>query len=79
MFAQDLMSAGAGALGLRSVKALGNQAPKAPSLLVVILPQTAADLRNAVKHFGDIVMGAPTQCIVSIRHPFLIYVVSDSS
>jgi hypothetical protein len=61
---QDMIAAGTGCLQLPSVQALGSNRPKSPSLLIVILPQTAADLRTAVKHFGDVSMGVPTQCIV---------------
>ncbi len=29
----------------------------------MILPENAEELRNAVKRFGDIEMGVPTQCV----------------
>ncbi|KIP09095.1 hypothetical protein PHLGIDRAFT_116659 [Phlebiopsis gigantea 11061_1 CR5-6] len=34
-----------------------------PGLLVVILPQSAGPLRKAVKQWGDMVEGIPTQCV----------------
>ena len=36
-----------------------------PDLILVILPESAEDLRNAVKRFGDIECGVKTQCVVS--------------
>ncbi|THU97363.1 argonaute-like protein [Dendrothele bispora CBS 962.96] len=36
-----------------------------PDLMVVILPDQAADIYRAVKHFGDCVMGVATQCLRS--------------
>ncbi|CDO70771.1 hypothetical protein BN946_scf184798.g86 [Trametes cinnabarina] len=35
----------------------------APELIIVILPNNAADLRRRVKHWGDIKMKVPTQCV----------------
>ncbi|KAF9032944.1 argonaute-like protein [Panaeolus papilionaceus] len=34
-----------------------------PNLIVVILPETAADIYTAVKHFGDVNFGVATQCL----------------
>jgi eukaryotic translation initiation factor 2C len=34
-----------------------------PELILVILPESAEDLRNAVKRFGDIECGVKTQCV----------------
>ncbi|KAJ1305975.1 hypothetical protein OPQ81_010690 [Rhizoctonia solani] len=36
-----------------------------PSLIVVVLPENSADLYQAVKHFGDVTQGVPTQCLKS--------------
>lgn len=36
---------------------------KRPDLLVVVLPSSAADIRFAVKQFGDVFYGIPTQCV----------------
>jgi len=36
-----------------------------PTLIVVVLPNYAGDIYNAVKHFGDITFGIPTQCLKS--------------
>jgi len=44
------------------------QRPPKPSgiaLIVCILPYPATEIRRAVKHFGDVESGIPTQCIVS--------------
>jgi len=45
--------------GAQVFKATG----KPPSLIVVILPEIAAELYQAVKHFGDIKRGVATQCM----------------
>jgi eukaryotic translation initiation factor 2C len=45
-----------------------DQRPPKPSrivLIICILPYPAAEIRRAVKHFGDVESGIPTQCIVS--------------
>ncbi|KAJ7578988.1 argonaute-like protein [Mycena floridula] len=34
-----------------------------PTLFVVILPEGGNEIYTAVKHFGDVVMGVPTQCL----------------
>ncbi|KAJ3552097.1 hypothetical protein NM688_g4337 [Phlebia brevispora] len=34
-----------------------------PELLVVILPENSVEIYRAVKHFGDIAVGVPTQCM----------------
>jgi hypothetical protein len=59
---QDLMEAGRKCLGAPNAI---ERKIKQPELIIVILPQSAADLRAAVKHFGDVTMGVQTQCIVS--------------
>ncbi|KAF8812506.1 argonaute-like protein [Phlegmacium glaucopus] len=38
-----------------------------PNLYVIILPEGGNDIYTAVKHFGDIEMGIPTQCMKSIK------------
>jgi eukaryotic translation initiation factor 2C len=44
--------------------------PSGTSLIICILPFPAAEIRRAVKHFGDVESGISTQCIVSARmHP----------
>ena len=35
-----------------------------PSIVIVILPQHAAEIRKAVKYWGEIRTGIPTQCVV---------------
>ena len=42
-----------------------------PNLLVVILPDVAAEAREAVKLWSDTVAGVPTQCMVVIMTPSL--------
>lgn len=37
----------------------------APDLIVVVLPEHAAELRKVVKNWGDVSTGIPTQCVVS--------------
>ncbi|KAF8165280.1 argonaute-like protein [Crassisporium funariophilum] len=50
---------------------LGNEChakyKKGPNLVVVILPEGGNDIYTAVKHFGDIQMGVPTQCMKSMK------------
>ena len=41
--------------------------PKGIALIICILPFPATEIRRAVKHFGDVETGIPTQCIVSLR------------
>jgi hypothetical protein len=36
-----------------------------PELLLIILPQSAAEIRRDVKRFGDITAGCAVQCVVS--------------
>lgn len=38
--------------------------PANVALIIAILPYPAPDIRRAVKHFGDVQEGIPTQCIV---------------
>ena len=37
-----------------------------PTFILVILPESAAEPKAAVKRWGDIVRGVATQCIVSM-------------
>ncbi|RDX47695.1 argonaute-like protein [Lentinus brumalis] len=53
------------ALGRRCVQKNGRQG--GPQLIVVVLPATAGDIYHAVKHFGDITQGVPTQCLNSLK------------
>ncbi|KAG8735364.1 hypothetical protein FRC10_010683 [Ceratobasidium sp. 414] len=43
--------------------AVFNTTKKLPSLIVIIMPNNSADLYKAVKHFGDVKRGIPTQCL----------------
>ncbi|KAG9088958.1 hypothetical protein FRC06_001770, partial [Ceratobasidium sp. 370] len=43
--------------------AVFNAAKKPPSLFVIIIPDNSADLYQAIKHFGDVKRGVPTQCL----------------
>lgn len=49
-------------------RALSNLMQKRPNLnmILVILPAAGSDVRLDVKHFGDVVEGIPTQCLVSL-------------
>jgi eukaryotic translation initiation factor 2C len=45
-----------------------DQQPRKPNrivLIICILSYPAAEIQRAVKHFGDVESGIPTQCIVS--------------
>lgn len=44
-------------------KAVVDKYKEAPALLVVILPEQGDEIWREVKHFGDIEMGVPTQCM----------------
>ncbi len=37
-----------------------------PQLMLVILPEFAADIKREVKYWGDIKRSVPTQCVVSL-------------
>jgi len=41
------------------------QFKKSPTLIVVVLPNYGGEIYDAVKHFGDITFGIPTQCLKS--------------
>jgi eukaryotic translation initiation factor 2C len=54
--------------GQQAMQLPPDQRPPKPSriaLIICILPYPAAEIRRAVKHFGDVESGIPTQCIVS--------------
>ncbi|TFK75842.1 argonaute-like protein [Pluteus cervinus] len=48
-----------------SVSQCYNVTKKVPQLIVIILPEGGDDIYTAVKHFGDIAHGIPTQCMKS--------------
>ncbi|KAJ3555887.1 hypothetical protein NM688_g2332 [Phlebia brevispora] len=41
-----------------------------PQLLVVVLPENATEMYRAIKHFGDIMHGVPTQCMKASKCAF---------
>ncbi|QRV72448.1 argonaute-like protein [Ceratobasidium sp. AG-Ba] len=43
--------------------AVYNTTKRAPSLIVIIMPNNSNDLYQAIKHFGDVKRGVPTQCL----------------
>ncbi|KAG8686518.1 hypothetical protein FRC08_012472, partial [Ceratobasidium sp. 394] len=47
--------------------AVFNATKKPPSLIVIIMPDNSADLYQAVKHFGDVKRGVPTQCLNAFK------------
>ncbi|KAJ3552095.1 hypothetical protein NM688_g4338 [Phlebia brevispora] len=50
------------------VAVAGKHGPKGfPQLLVVILPENAAEIYRAVKHFGDCKVGIATQCMKATK------------
>nr|VWO95172.1 Uncharacterized protein [Ganoderma boninense] len=38
-----------------------------PDLMIVVLPESSADMYQSVKHFGDIIRGVATQCLRSSK------------
>jgi hypothetical protein len=46
-------------------------------MIIVILPQSAAELRLQVKRWGDITRGVATQCVVSVKFRLSIPCVTD--
>lgn len=50
-------------VGMECISKLGGP----PNLFVVILPEGGNEIYTEVKHFGDIEMGIPTQCMKSIK------------
>ncbi|KAJ3552291.1 hypothetical protein NP233_g12914 [Leucocoprinus birnbaumii] len=38
-----------------------------PGLFIAVLPNVAGDVYTAIKHFGDITKGVPTQCMVASK------------
>jgi eukaryotic translation initiation factor 2C len=52
-----------------------NDRPSKPSriaLVICLLPFPATEIRRAIKHFGDVETGIPTQCIVSFECVHLV-------
>jgi eukaryotic translation initiation factor 2C len=49
-----------------AVKECLRQFKQRPTLIVVVLPENGGEIYNAVKHFGDITFGIPTQCLKAI-------------
>ncbi|KAG9084746.1 hypothetical protein FRC06_003919, partial [Ceratobasidium sp. 370] len=47
--------------------AVFNATKKNPSLFVIIMPDNSADLYQAIKHFGDVKRGVPTQCLNAFK------------
>jgi len=47
--------------------AVFNATKKPPSLIVIIMPDNSADLYQAIKHFGDVKRGVPTQCLNAFK------------
>ncbi|QRV87347.1 argonaute-like protein [Ceratobasidium sp. AG-Ba] len=43
--------------------AVYNATKQPPSLIVIIMPDNSNDLYQAIKHFGDVKHGVPTQCL----------------
>jgi len=52
---------------MNAVNECQRQFRQRPTLIVVILPNNGGDIYNAVKHFGDITFGIPTQCLKSFN------------
>jgi hypothetical protein len=46
---------------------------KGASFILVILPERAEDVRNLVKHTGDVVLGVATQCVVSFARASIMF------
>jgi eukaryotic translation initiation factor 2C len=60
----------------RALQLPPNERPPKPSriaLIICILPFPATEVRRAIKHFGDVETGIPTQCIVSSGYVHLIH------
>ncbi|KAG9080369.1 hypothetical protein FRC06_006673, partial [Ceratobasidium sp. 370] len=47
--------------------AVFNATKKPPSLFIIIMPDNSADLYRAIKHFGDVKRGVPTQCLNAFK------------
>ncbi|QRV72427.1 argonaute-like protein [Ceratobasidium sp. AG-Ba] len=47
--------------------AVYNATKQAPSLLLIIMPDNSNDLYQAIKHFGDVKRGVPTQCLNAFK------------
>ncbi|KAG2336779.1 hypothetical protein BDR05DRAFT_1005565 [Suillus weaverae] len=49
---------------MRSLKnAVGNKIGRDPELVLAILPMSSTNVYHAIKSFGDIIAGFPTQCV----------------
>jgi eukaryotic translation initiation factor 2C len=42
--------------------------PDRTAIIICILPFPAVEIRRAIKHWGDVEAGIPTQCIVSFLY-----------
>lgn len=55
--------------GLAAIESFGDQfrsnESKRPTFILVVLPDSAIDIRTSVKSWGDCIRGCPTQCMVS--------------
>ena len=61
-------------VGQQAMQLPGDQPPE-PSciaLIICILPYPAAEIQRAVKNFGDLESGIPTQCIVSAMYIHMV-------
>lgn len=47
-------------------QAMSTTGDKHPHMIIVILPQSAAEIRSKVKFWGDAFRGVATQCVVSL-------------
>ena len=54
-------------------QAIFNDVKQEPQLILVILPQAAAELRLQVKNWGDVDKGVATQCVVSVLPPSTVW------
>ncbi|KAM5537544.1 hypothetical protein V8D89_008789 [Ganoderma adspersum] len=52
--------------GKKVIEKHGNKGP-GPDLMIVVLPESSADVYQSVKHFGDIIRGVATQCLKSSK------------
>ncbi|TBU42174.1 argonaute-like protein [Dichomitus squalens] len=54
------------ASGRRCIEKHNGKGP-GPDLIVVVIPESSADVYQAVKHFGDVQRGVATQCLKSYK------------
>ncbi|KAI1795193.1 argonaute-like protein [Ganoderma leucocontextum] len=52
--------------GKKVIEKHGNNG-QGPDLMIVVLPESSADMYQSVKHFGDIIRGVATQCLRSSK------------